>query len=68
MELRIIRTDDTLPAHLQECLHYTATAKLAPQWNSVQDLLIQGGKLKKKNSNFFFMLSGLDFGQMRPKS
>lgn len=48
MELRIIRTDDTLPAHLQECLHYTATAKLAPQWNSVQDLLIQGGKLKKK--------------------
>lgn len=40
--LKILKTGEVYPSAFQECLQYTAVAKLAPQWNIVGNLLAQG--------------------------
>ncbi|GBM02162.1 Uncharacterized protein C18orf63 [Araneus ventricosus] len=42
MSLEIVAVEETTTAILQECLQYTCTAKLAPSWNIVENILVQG--------------------------
>ncbi|GFU26289.1 uncharacterized protein C18orf63 [Nephila pilipes] len=42
MELEVIKIEETTAIMLQECLQYTCTAKMAPSWNILQNLLVQG--------------------------
>ncbi|GIX91361.1 uncharacterized protein C18orf63 [Caerostris darwini] len=40
--LDIVKIEETTTLVLQECLQYTSTAKMAPSWNILENILVQG--------------------------
>ncbi|KAG8178018.1 hypothetical protein JTE90_011649 [Oedothorax gibbosus] len=49
LDLEIIDIKETTPTALQECLQYTCAAKLAPDWNVLQDFFIEGQRFLTDN-------------------